>query len=75
MTLKRLSLLLLLSLCGCAAWQAGIHNPSIVSTAIAEVQPYKQVADSIYPHAGVIIGALLTPLLILWGGYRELKKK
>jgi len=61
----------LLSLSGCAWWQAGINNPDVVHHAIVTVQPYKEVADSIYPHAGTILMALAVPFLILLGGRKK----
>lgn len=73
--MKRYLLLALLFLTGCAAWQAGIHDPQIVSHAIAEAQPYKEVADSIYPNAGKVVAALIIPLLILLGGRKKIKNE
>jgi hypothetical protein len=73
-TLKRFSLLLLTTLCGCAAWKAGISDPNIVSHAIATAQPYKQVADAVYPHAGIVVGAILIPIMILIDGWHKEKK-
>ena len=70
-TLRKLSLLSLSTLCGCAAWNAGIHDSQIVAHAIATTAPYKEVVDSVYPHAGIVLAAILTPLIILIDGWHK----
>lgn len=70
----RISILLsLFSLTGCAAWNAGIHDPVVVAHAIQAAQPYKQIADAVYPHAGIVMGAILIPMFILIDGFKVKK--
>lgn len=67
-------MLLSTTLSSCAWWQAGIHDPGIVANSIATAQPYQQVADAVYPKAGIVLGLILIPLLILLGGRKKEKE-
>lgn len=70
----KILLISLLLLGGCAWWQAGINDPEIVQAAIKKVEPYKELASAVYPHAGKGIMLGLVPLLILLMGRKKLKE-
>lgn len=73
--MKRYLLLLVVFLSGCAWWQAGINDPAIVSDAIHTAQPYKEIANAVFPNAGNAVLLALAPLLILLGGRKKVKSE
>ena len=72
--MSRLIVLLISLFSGCAWWQAGINDPTIVEHATSTIEPYRNVADSIYPHAGIALAAIGIPLLILLGGKKKINE-
>ena len=72
----RLILPFVIFLSGCAYWQAGLNDPEIVGNAIHQAKIYKSLADVTgIPYAGEATAAGVLGILILWSGYKKVKKK